>query len=88
MNEILSCSFLDRRTHQRNCIALVAPIDVKILSVHRDNGVPGIDLAHANQAQVCQVRRPITIATRQGFQVIKVVAAIEGQPDQTLADHG
>ena len=59
----------------------VPPVDPKI-SAHCDHRELRVQLAQADQAQVCQVRLAILLPPRQFAQLRAMAFDVEGQPHQ------
>src|ERR1700690_3289728 len=68
---------LFRRAKQRNRFPFVATVDAKIGLVDRQDNVPGIELAHANEAESGQVRMAVGISDRQFVKLFLMARAIE-----------
>jgi hypothetical protein len=68
------------RADERDSLALVAPVDAKVLPVCRGDAVTRVELAHPNQAQVGEIGLTVCIPLRQRRQVREVLTAVECQP--------
>ncbi len=67
------------RANQWNGLAPIAPINAKIVSIYGDDWMLWKKFAHANEAQIRQIRFPIGVTLCQGFKLQQVVIAIECQ---------
>src|ERR1700684_3391220 len=77
-----------RRADKGDSLSLVSSIDPKIGLVDRNDGVPGMEFAHANETQISHVRLAIGIAPRQLPQSGDVFGEVERYLQQTVFDQG
>jgi hypothetical protein len=75
------------RADERNGFPLVPPVDTEVFPVHGDHTVPGVQLAHTNEAEIGEVRVPVGVSLGERAELKKVLAALEGERYQTLVQH-
>ena len=68
-------------------LALVAPVYAEVLPIHRDDTVMRVQLTHANEAEVGEVRLPVGEPLGEPLELGQVVAAIEREDDQPVPEH-
>lgn len=76
-----------RRTNEGERLALVSSVDAEVLLVDGQDEMPGMNLTHSNQAQICEVRTPVGIALRQCGELRDVFQAVESQGHEPVVDH-
>lgn len=76
-----------RRADQRDRLALVPAIDAEILAIHGNDAVLWEKLAHADQAEIGEIRRAIGIAIRQRRELREVIVAVKCHGDQPRINH-
>lgn len=81
-------SLIVGRTNDGNHLSLVAPVNPKILSIHRNNAVPREQFAHANQAEVGKIRMAICVSGGQSLEVRNMVIAAEADINKSFTYHG
>ena len=73
-----------RGTDKGDGLALVAPVHAEIVLIHRDDTVMRVKLAHANEAEVGEVRPPVGEPLAERLELGQVVAAIEREDEQPV----
>jgi len=74
------------RGDKRNRLAAPAPVDFEIIQIRGDDGIFRIEFAHADEADISEIRRAIRIAGGQLGEAGKLSGEIESGPHQAIVD--
>ncbi len=74
------------RAYYRYHLAFVSTVYAEVVAVDGDDTVPRVELAHTDEAEVCQVGLTVPVSLRKRFKVRKVLPAIERDSEKSLPD--
>lgn len=74
-------------TNHRNDFALVAPVNPEVFSIHCDDAVLRIYLAHPNKTEIGEIRVSVLVSLRERSKLRQVIVTIERESKELFSNH-